>query len=268
MLGADPGDAGAFAGRIRHLVLRAGRCTTAGASTTAIDRPARARARLRERGRRLAADHRVRRRQGPRPDPRRRRADLLRRRHRLPPRQARARLRPADQRARRRPPRLRRRGCGPRSRRSASTRSASRRRSCRWSTSSRAASGRGCRKRRGDFVTLDELIDDIGVDATRFFMLQRSHDTPIDIDLELARRASQDNPVYYVQYAHARICSLFRAAAERGRARRGGTIPARRRAALEPRRARPDRAAARDARARSTAPRRRREPHADLRPTS
>jgi arginyl-tRNA synthetase len=70
-------------------------------------------------------------------------------------------------------------------------------------------------KRRGDFATLDELIDDIGVDATRFFMLMRSHDSPIDIDLDLARKQSSDNPVYYAQYAHARICSLFRAAAER-----------------------------------------------------
>ena len=69
-------------------------------------------------------------------------------------------------------------------------------------------------KRRGDFTTLDELLDDIGVDAARFFLLQRSHETPLDIDLELARRQSADNPVYYVQYAHARICSLFRAAAE------------------------------------------------------
>ncbi len=71
-------------------------------------------------------------------------------------------------------------------------------------------------KRRGDFAKLDDLLDDIGVDATRFFMLMRSHDTPIDIDLELARAHSSDNPVYYAQYAHARICSLFRAAAERG----------------------------------------------------
>ncbi len=68
-------------------------------------------------------------------------------------------------------------------------------------------------KRRGDFATLDDLLDDIGVDATRFFLVQRSHETPIDIDLELARKQSSDNPVYYVQYAHARICSLFRAAA-------------------------------------------------------
>jgi arginyl-tRNA synthetase len=71
-------------------------------------------------------------------------------------------------------------------------------------------------KRRGDFVTLDELIDDIGVDATRFFMLQRSHETTIDIDLELARSTSQDNPVYYVQYAHARIASILRKAADEG----------------------------------------------------
>ena len=71
-------------------------------------------------------------------------------------------------------------------------------------------------RRRGDFVTLDELVDDIGVDAARFFVLQRSHDTPLDLDLDLARRQSQDNPVYYVQYAHARIASILRrAGAER-----------------------------------------------------
>jgi arginyl-tRNA synthetase len=69
-------------------------------------------------------------------------------------------------------------------------------------------------KRRGDFVTLDELIDDIGVDAARFFLLQRSHETPIDLDLDLARRRSNENPVYYVQYAHARIKTMFRKQAE------------------------------------------------------
>ncbi|HET7574051.1 MAG TPA: arginine--tRNA ligase, partial [Solirubrobacterales bacterium] len=57
-------------------------------------------------------------------------------------------------------------------------------------------------KRRGEFVTLDELVDEIGVDAARWFMLWRSHDTEVDLDLELARRQSNDNPVYYVQYAH------------------------------------------------------------------
>jgi arginyl-tRNA synthetase len=69
-------------------------------------------------------------------------------------------------------------------------------------------------KRSGTFVTLDELIDDIGVDAARFFMLQRSHDTTLDLDLKLARDQSQENPVYYVQYAHARIASILRKAGE------------------------------------------------------
>jgi arginyl-tRNA synthetase len=69
-------------------------------------------------------------------------------------------------------------------------------------------------KRSGDFVTLDELIDDIGSDAARFFMLQRSHDTTVDLDLELARKTSNENPVYYVQYAHARIASILRKAGE------------------------------------------------------
>jgi arginyl-tRNA synthetase len=63
-------------------------------------------------------------------------------------------------------------------------------------------------KRRGEFVTLDELLDEIGVDATRYFMLQRSHDTTVDLDLELARQESAENPVYYVQYAHARIAGI------------------------------------------------------------
>ncbi len=73
-------------------------------------------------------------------------------------------------------------------------------------------------KRKGEFALLDELIDDIGVDAARFFMLQRSHDTALDLDLELARSESQDNPVYYVQYAHARIASILRKAVAEGRA--------------------------------------------------
>jgi arginyl-tRNA synthetase len=69
-------------------------------------------------------------------------------------------------------------------------------------------------KRRGDFVTLDELLDRIGVDAARFFLLQRSHDTPVDLDLELAREQTSENPVYYVQYAHARIASILAKAGE------------------------------------------------------
>jgi arginyl-tRNA synthetase len=67
-------------------------------------------------------------------------------------------------------------------------------------------------KRRGEFVTLDELVADIGVDAARFFLLQRSHDTTVDLDLELAREQSRENPVYYVQYAHARCASILREA--------------------------------------------------------
>ncbi|HSK48916.1 MAG TPA: arginine--tRNA ligase [Solirubrobacterales bacterium] len=71
-------------------------------------------------------------------------------------------------------------------------------------------------KRSGDFVGLDELLDDIGVDAARWFMLWRSHDTTVDLDLELARSESSDNPVYYVQYAHARIASILRKAGPAG----------------------------------------------------
>jgi arginyl-tRNA synthetase len=71
-------------------------------------------------------------------------------------------------------------------------------------------------KRSGDFVSLDDLIDDIGVDAARWFMLWRSHETTVDIDLALARKQASDNPVYYVQYAHARIASILRKAAAEG----------------------------------------------------
>lgn len=64
-------------------------------------------------------------------------------------------------------------------------------------------------KRRGEFVTLDELLDEIGVDATRYFMLQSSHDRTLDLNLDLARSQSSENPVYYIQYAHARISSVL-----------------------------------------------------------
>ena len=67
-------------------------------------------------------------------------------------------------------------------------------------------------KRQGEFVTTDDLLDDIGVDAARFFLLQRSHDTTMDLDLALAREQSNENPVYYCQYAHARIASILRRA--------------------------------------------------------
>jgi arginyl-tRNA synthetase len=69
-------------------------------------------------------------------------------------------------------------------------------------------------KRAGQLVTLDDLLDDIGVDAARWFLVSRTHDTTLDLDLELARKQSQDNPVYYVQYAHARIASILRKAGE------------------------------------------------------
>lgn len=71
-------------------------------------------------------------------------------------------------------------------------------------------------KRSGNFVTLRDLIDEVGTDATRFFYLSRSHDQHLEFDLELARSQSNDNPVYYVQYAHARVAAVFRQAAERG----------------------------------------------------
>ena len=71
-------------------------------------------------------------------------------------------------------------------------------------------------KRAGEFVTLDDLVDDIGVDAARWFLLARSHDTTMELDLELARSQSNENPVYYVQYAHARIASILRRASEAG----------------------------------------------------
>jgi arginyl-tRNA synthetase len=71
-------------------------------------------------------------------------------------------------------------------------------------------------KRAGSYVTLRELVDEVGVDATRFLFLVKNHDSPLDFDLDLARKQDSDNPVYYVQYAHARICSVFRKAAEAG----------------------------------------------------
>jgi arginyl-tRNA synthetase len=65
-------------------------------------------------------------------------------------------------------------------------------------------------KRAGTLVTMDELVGDIGVDAARFFLVQRSHETPLDLDLDLAREQSQENPVYYVQYAHTRTQGILR----------------------------------------------------------
>ena len=123
-------------------------------------------------------------------------------------------------------------------------------------------------KRTGEFVTMREVVDEVGADATRFFFLMRKGDSHLDFDLDLAKKQSAENPVFYVQYAHARICSLFRqaeseglrmraaaeAALERARFRRGagghpapGAFPGRRRgrharAGAAPRRVSPDRA--------------------------
>jgi arginyl-tRNA synthetase len=71
-------------------------------------------------------------------------------------------------------------------------------------------------KRSGEFITLDGLLAEIGVDAARWFFAARGHTSGIDFDIELAKKQSAENPVYYVQYAHARIASILRKAAEAG----------------------------------------------------
>ncbi|HEX2058115.1 MAG TPA: arginine--tRNA ligase [Actinomycetota bacterium] len=73
-------------------------------------------------------------------------------------------------------------------------------------------------KRAGVFVTLDELVDQVGVDAARYTFLTRGIDAPLDFDIAAAKEQAPENPVYYVQYAHARICSILRRAAETGHA--------------------------------------------------
>ena len=70
-------------------------------------------------------------------------------------------------------------------------------------------------KRSGDIITLHEVVEEVGADACRFFFLSRTADSQMDFDLELAKKQSVDNPVYYVQYAHARITSILRLAKER-----------------------------------------------------
>ncbi len=67
-------------------------------------------------------------------------------------------------------------------------------------------------KRAGTYVTLDEVVDDVGADAARFFFLMHEFNTHMDFDMDLAKKRSKDNPVYYVQYAHARICSILKKA--------------------------------------------------------
>src|SRR5690606_25473076 len=70
-------------------------------------------------------------------------------------------------------------------------------------------------KRAGSYVTLRDLIDEVGRDATRYFLVARKTDSQLIFDIDLARAQTNDNPVYYIQYAHARVCSVHRQLAER-----------------------------------------------------
>ena len=65
-------------------------------------------------------------------------------------------------------------------------------------------------KRKGDYITVEDLLNEVGKDATRFIMLNRSSDVELDFDFSKVKEKSKDNPVYYVQYCYARICSVFR----------------------------------------------------------
>ena len=71
-------------------------------------------------------------------------------------------------------------------------------------------------KRAGEYVTLDDVVEEVGADVARFFFLMRRCNSHLDFDLDLAKQASEENPVYYVQYAHARICSVLGFARESG----------------------------------------------------
>jgi arginyl-tRNA synthetase len=79
-------------------------------------------------------------------------------------------------------------------------------------------------KRTGEIITLREVVEEIGADATRFMLLTRSADSQMELDLTLAVQESSENPVYYVQYGHARIASIFRYAQERGVLLEGGDV--------------------------------------------
>jgi len=69
-------------------------------------------------------------------------------------------------------------------------------------------------KRTGDMITLREVLDEVGADAMRYFLLSRSADSQMEFDIDLAKEQSDENPVYYIQYAHARICSILRHAGD------------------------------------------------------
>ena len=196
---------------LRRLVLRAvaARLRRRGRAAGEAARPGPP---LRRRRRAVAAHHRLRRRQGPGADPVQRRADLLRQRHRLLPRQAGARLRPLHLPARRRPPRLRRPAAGDgRVRR---RRPGPQHRGPDRPAGQDHAGRRGARlsKRAGTLVTLDDLVGAIGVDALRYALARYPADSPLDPRPRArSTRQSNDNPVFYVQYAHARV-SLDRSA--------------------------------------------------------
>ena len=81
-------------------------------------------------------------------------------------------------------------------------------------------------KRAGNFVTLRDVVDQVGADVTRFHMLTRKNDAPLDFDFDKVLEQSKDNPVFYVQYAHARVCSVLRKAAEAGIAADDATLAA------------------------------------------
>lgn len=78
-------------------------------------------------------------------------------------------------------------------------------------------------KRAGQYVTLNELLDEVDIDAARFIFLTKTHDSPLDFDIDMVKKHDSDNPVYYVQYAHARICSIFRKAEDEGISIKGET---------------------------------------------
>jgi arginyl-tRNA synthetase len=80
-------------------------------------------------------------------------------------------------------------------------------------------------KRQGVYVALDELVDDVGVDAARYTFLTRSIDAPLEFDIDLVKEQAPENPVYYVQYAHARICSILRKSREEGYAPDAAAAP-------------------------------------------
>jgi arginyl-tRNA synthetase len=81
-------------------------------------------------------------------------------------------------------------------------------------------------KRAGNFVTLRDVVEQVGPDVTRFVMLTRKNDAPLDFDFDKVLEQSKDNPVFYVQYAHARVCSVLRKAAEAGIAADDATLKA------------------------------------------